>query len=107
MSRILVLDDDPETCNFMRELLRDTDREIETASDPEQALARVRTRPFDLVISDLKLNAQLDGIDVLRAVRKATPETSVIIVTSFGELEKAVQAVREGAFDFVSKPIKN
>jgi DNA-binding NtrC family response regulator len=56
------------------------------------------------VISDLKLNARLDGIDVLRSVREATPGTPVIIVTGFGELEKAVEAVREGAFDFVSKP---
>ena len=103
-SRILVLDDDPGTCRFMQELLSQPDREIETTMDPEQALARVRTKPFDLVISDLKLNARLDGIDVLRAVREMTPGTPVIIVTGFGELEKAVEAVREGAFDFVSKP---
>jgi DNA-binding NtrC family response regulator len=103
-SRILVLDDDPGTCRFMQELLTRADREIETTTDPEQALSRVRTKPFDLVISDLKLNARLDGIDVLRAVREATPGTPVIIVTGFGELEKAVEAVREGAFDFVSKP---
>jgi DNA-binding NtrC family response regulator len=103
-SRILVLDDDPRTCRFMQELLAKADREIETALDPEQALERVRSRPFDLVISDLKLNARLDGIDVLRSVRELTPGTPVIIVTGFGELEKAVEAVREGAFDFVSKP---
>ena len=103
-SRILVLDDDQGTCRFMQELLSHPDREIETTMDPEQALARVRTKPFDLVISDLKLNARLDGIDVLRAVREITPGTPVIIVTGFGELEKAVEAVREGAFDFVSKP---
>ena len=103
-SRILVLDDDPGTCRFMQELLAKPDREIETTTDPEQALARVRAKPFDLVISDLKLNARLDGIDVLRAVRERTPGTPVIIVTGFGELEKAVEAVREGAFDFVSKP---
>jgi DNA-binding NtrC family response regulator len=103
-SRILVLDDDPGTCRFMQELLNKPDREIEATSDPEQALARARAKPFDLVISDLKLNARLDGIDVLRAVREAHPGTPVIIVTGFGELEKAVEAVREGAFDFVSKP---
>jgi DNA-binding NtrC family response regulator len=103
-SRILVLDDDLGTCRFMQELLTRPDREIETTTDPEQALARCRAKPFDLVISDLKLNARLDGIDILRAVREATPSTPVIIVTGFGELEKAVQAVREGAFDFVSKP---
>jgi DNA-binding NtrC family response regulator len=103
-SRILVLDDDPGTCRFMQELLNRPDREIEATSDPEQALARARAKPFDLVISDLKLNARLDGIDVLRAVREANPGTPVIIVTGFGELQKAVEAVREGAFDFVSKP---
>jgi DNA-binding NtrC family response regulator len=103
-SRILVLDDDPGTCRFMQELLTKPDREIETTTDPEQALARCRAKPFDVVISDLKLNARLDGIDVLRAVREATPLVPVIIVTGFGELEKAVEAVREGAFDFVSKP---
>jgi DNA-binding NtrC family response regulator len=103
-SRILVLDDDPGTCRFMQELLNRPDREIEATSDPEQALARARAKPFDLVISDLKLNARLDGIDVLRAVRESSPGTPVIIVTGFGELEKAVEAVREGAFDFVSKP---
>ncbi len=103
-SRILVLDDDPGTCRFIQELLNRPDREIEATSDPEQALARVRAKPFDLVISDLRLNARLDGIDVLRAVRESKPGTPVIIVTGFGELEKAVAAVREGAFDFVSKP---
>ena len=103
-SRILVLDDDPGTCRFMQELLTKPGREIETSLDPEQALSRVRLKPFDLVISDLKLNARLDGIDVLRSVRELTPGTPVIIVTGFGELEKAVEAVREGAFDFVSKP---
>jgi DNA-binding NtrC family response regulator len=103
-SRILVVDDDPGTCRFIQELLNRPDREIEATSDPEQALARVRAKPFDLVISDLRLNARLDGIDVLRAVRESKPGTPVIIVTGFGELEKAVAAVREGAFDFVSKP---
>ncbi|HYU80644.1 MAG TPA: response regulator, partial [Vicinamibacterales bacterium] len=103
-SRILVLDDDPGTCRFMQELLNRPDREVEATSDPEQALARVRAKPFDLVITDLRLNARLDGIDVLRGVREHTPGTPVIIVTGFGELEKAVEAVREGAFDFVSKP---
>lgn len=103
-SRILLLDDDPGICRFMQELLAKAEREIEMTTDPEQALARCRAKPFDLVITDLKLNARLDGIDVLRAVREATPGTPVIIVTGFGELEKAVEAVREGAFDFVSKP---
>jgi DNA-binding NtrC family response regulator len=103
-ARILVLDDDPGTCRFMQELLTRPERDVETTTDPEQALARCRAKPYDLVITDLKLNARLDGIDILRAVREVSPSTPVIIVTGFGELEKAVEAVREGAFDFVSKP---
>jgi DNA-binding NtrC family response regulator len=103
-SRILVLDDDPGTCRFMQELLARPDRDVETTTDPAAALARCRAKSFDLVISDLKLGTSLDGIDVLREVRRASPGTPVIIVTGFGELEKAVEAVREGAFDFVSKP---
>ena len=89
-SRILVIDDDLATCRFMQELLGRPDREIETINDPELALARVRNKSFDLVISDLKLNAKLDGIDVLRAVRQSAPATPVIIVTGYGELEKAI-----------------
>lgn len=103
-SRILVLDDDPSTCRFMQDLLTTPDREVETTTSPEDALARCRAKPFDLVITDLKLGSKLDGIDVLREVHDASPTTPVIIVTGFGELEKAVEAVREGAFDFVSKP---
>jgi DNA-binding NtrC family response regulator len=103
-ARILVLDDDPGTCTFMRELLARPDRAVTTVTSPDDALAAFTARPFDLVISDLRLGARLDGIDVLRAVREVAPDTPVIIVTGFGELEKAVEAVREGAFDFVSKP---
>lgn len=103
-SRILILDDDAGTCRFMQELLAGPDREVETTTSPEEALTRCRATPFDLVITDLQLGGRLDGIDVLRGVHQASPATPVIIVTGFGELEKAVEAVREGAFDFVSKP---
>jgi len=102
--RILVLDDDPGTCRFMQELLARPDREIVTSTGPDEAIRLFRQQPFDLVISDLRLGAKLDGIDVLREVRTIAPGTPVIIVTGFGELEKAVEAVRDGAFDFVSKP---
>ncbi|MEW6320886.1 MAG: sigma-54 dependent transcriptional regulator [Acidobacteriota bacterium] len=102
--RILVLDDDPGTGRFMQELLGRPGREIDAASDPRDALARFRAGSYDLVLTDLRLDADLDGIDVLRQVKAERPGTPVIVVTAFGELETAVAAVREGAFDFVSKP---
>ena len=68
------------------------------------ALARALTTPFDLVISDIDLNAQLSGLDVLRAFRNANPGGQVLLISGFGTLETAIDAVRAGAFDYVSKP---
>ncbi len=104
MFRILVVDDDPETCRFMKELLARPDREIELAHDPDRALALAGELSFDLVISDINLNARLSGLDVLRAFKRATPDAQVLLISGFGSLETAVDAVRNGAFDFISKP---
>lgn len=103
-ARVLVLDDDADTARLMRELLAQTGRTVEASADPDAALARHRVQPFDVVVTDLNLGPDHDGIDVLRAVRAAHAPTQVVIVTAFGELQKAVEAVREGAFDFLSKP---
>jgi DNA-binding NtrC family response regulator len=104
MTRILIVDDDRETCRFMSELLALPDREIESAYDPDTALALARTSAYDLVISDINLNAQLSGLDVLRAFKAANPTGQVLLISGFGTLETAIDAVRAGAFDYVSKP---
>ncbi len=104
MFRILVVDDDQETCRFMKELLARPDREIELAYDPDRALAIAGEMPFDLVISDINLNSRLTGLDVLRAFKSASPDAQVLLISGFGSLEMAVDAVRNGAFDFISKP---
>jgi DNA-binding NtrC family response regulator len=102
--RILIVDDDAETCRFMKELLSQPEREIEATQDPDDALARSARAPFDLVISDIHLNASLTGLDLLRKFRSANPEGQVLLISGFGSLETAIEAVRHGAFDFVSKP---
>ncbi len=104
MRRILIVDDDHETCRFMAELLDAPDREIESAFDPDSALARVDAVRYDLVISDINLNADRSGLDVLRAFRSANPSGQVLLISGFGTLETAIDAVRAGAFDYVSKP---
>ena len=101
---ILVVDDDPETCRFMAELLAHGDRQIELAHEPGAALRRAREGRFDLVISDIHLNAELSGIDILRRFKEADPGVEVILISGFGTLETALEAVRAGAFDYVSKP---
>jgi DNA-binding NtrC family response regulator len=105
MSRILVVDDDRETCRFMRELLQEPEREIEMAETPEAALALLEAGHFDLVLSDINLDAKLTGLDLLRAFKARDPEVEVVLISAFGTLETALEAVKSGAFDYVSKPV--
>ena len=105
MARVLVVDDDRETCRFMSELLEEPGREIAMATSPDEALAAVAASCFDLVLSDINLDAHLDGLDLLRAFKKQDPDVEVVLISAFGSLETALEAVKAGAFDFVSKPV--
>src|SRR4051794_1387495 len=103
MSRILIVDDDGETCRFMAELLDRPDREIRTTQNANEALTLAK-QPFELLISDINLDAQQNGMDVLRAFKQANPRGHVVLISGFGTLETAIDAVRAGAFDYISKP---
>ncbi len=104
MTRLLVADDDPLTCDFFKEILQELPLEISTCLDPRKAVILATEDRFDVVISDINFEQATTGIDVLRAIKKARPETQVILVSGFGSLDTAIAAVREGAFDYVSKP---
>jgi DNA-binding NtrC family response regulator len=104
MARILIVDDDRETCQFIAELLEAPGREIAFEFDPRAALAHAETTPVDLVISDINLNASQSGLDILHAAKKANPRAQVVLISGFGTLETAIEAVRAGAFDYISKP---
>ena len=103
MSRILIVDDDGETCQFMSELLERHDREIRTTQRADEAV-RLAREPFDLLISDINLDAAQDGMDVLRAFKTGNPSGQVVLISGFGTLQTAIEAVRAGAFDYISKP---
>jgi DNA-binding NtrC family response regulator len=103
MPSILIVDDDGETCRFMSELLGRPDRQIRTTQHAGDALALAH-QPFDLLISDINLDAEQTGMDVLRAFKKGNPHGHVVLISGFGTLETAVDAVRAGAFDYISKP---
>jgi DNA-binding NtrC family response regulator len=104
MPRILIVDDDRETCRFIEELLEEPGRDFVSAHGPEDAIVSLRRTPFDLLISDINLNSSRSGLDVLRAFKDAYPRGEVVLISGFGTLETAVEAVRAGAFDYVSKP---
>ena len=103
MKRILVVDDDRESCELLREIFADQGWSTETTQTPARARELAEGERFDLVVSDVNLEAEESGLDLLRRLRETCP---VILVTGFGTLASAVEASREGAWDFVSKPFK-
>ncbi|HJW10076.1 MAG TPA: sigma-54 dependent transcriptional regulator [Holophagaceae bacterium] len=105
MARVLVVDDSKETCEFLEELLGSMGLQVAKATTPEKAEALLGSEPFDLMLSDINLEARRDGLDLLRV---AKPQgVDVILLSGFGTLETAIEAVKEGAFDFLSKPWNN
>jgi DNA-binding NtrC family response regulator len=103
MPKILLIDDDAETCRFLEELLDDKDREFVSIQDPGAAASLIRDESFDLLISDINLNSPLSGLDLLQRFR-AQRQRPVVLISAFGTLDTAVEAVRAGAFDYISKP---
>src|SRR5947209_12303360 len=103
MKRILVVEDDRASCESLRERFADQGWTTETAQTPQRALALAHGTPFDRVVSDVNLEAEQPGLDLLRVLRARCP---VILVTGFGTLSAAVEASREGAWDLISKPFK-
>jgi DNA-binding NtrC family response regulator len=104
MKRILIVDDDRETCQLISELVGAPGRTMREAVSAREALDLIREHRFDLVISDINLNAQESGLDILKSVKSANPAGQVVLISAFGTLDTAVAAVRAGAFDYISKP---
>jgi DNA-binding NtrC family response regulator len=104
-AHLLVVDDDPVTVNLLKEVLTKEGYEVITALSAQEAMARGMEDFFDIVITDMRLGDQ-DGMEVLRSFKKLAPETTVIMITAFGSIETAIEAIREGAFDYISKPFK-
>lgn len=103
---ILVVDDDPDTQDLLREVLSEEKYNVATSGSGEEALKIGEQELFDVIISDMKLGPNLNGLDVLRAYKAIQPESEVILITAFGTMETAIEAVKAGAFDYISKPFK-
>jgi len=103
---ILVVDDDRDTQDLLREVLGGEGYQVSTAGSAEQALEVGQHELFDVIISDMRLGPDLNGLDVLRAYKSVQPESEVILITAFGSMETAIEAVKAGAFDYISKPFE-
>jgi DNA-binding NtrC family response regulator len=102
---VMILDDEPIVCERLRSTLEKVNLDIETFTDPNEAVKRFGVKKFDVLITDLKMK-ELDGIEILKMVQKVSPETKVIIITGFATVEKAREALKIGAYDFIAKPFK-
>lgn len=103
--KMLVVDDEAGMRQLLESAFRDRGFNVSTASNGDVAIELIQTQSFDIVITDLRMPGR-DGLGVLRAAREFSPDTSVIIVTAYGSIETAVEAMRLGAHDFIAKPFK-
>jgi len=102
--RILVVDDEPAQRELVGGFLRKQGFDVVEAAGGGEAVARFKREPFDLVLTDQRM-PDLSGLEVLEAVRSASPETAVVIMTAYGTIETAVSAIKAGAADYLTKPL--
>jgi two-component system, NtrC family, response regulator PilR len=101
--RILVVDDEPSMRSFLDIMLKDEGYDVDLAVDGEEALSFVGSKIYDLVITDIMMPG-IDGTDVLKGVKEVNSETMVIMITAYASTETAVNAMKEGAYDYLLKP---
>ncbi len=106
MNTILVVDDEPNYLIVISELLGEEGFEIITADNGTKALELMKGADIDLVLTDMQM-PDMDGFALLEAVKSSRPEMPVIMITAYGEVEKAVRAMRSGAFNYITKPFNN
>lgn len=104
-SRILVVDDEESIREFLEIMLKKEGYEVSTAEDGQKAKEILQKKSFDMVISDLQM-PNVTGIELLKHVKESYPDTVFMLITAFGTTETAVEAMKMGAYDYVTKPFK-
>ena len=102
---IMVIDDEKIVGAMAKRSLEDDGYEVEAFLNGESALARLAQKPFDVVITDFKMKG-IDGLEILRTVKRLYPQTVVIMITAFANLDVAIEALRDDVADFFPKPVK-
>jgi len=102
---ILVVDDHRETVESLLKILQKEGYNVLVSESGEEALDIIRKQPVHAIVTDLKMSG-MSGIDLLRACKAIAPEIEVVLISGFGTIETAVEAIKEGAYDFITKPFK-
>lgn len=104
MTRLLVVDDEPEICEFLKSFFEDRDFQVETAGSGEAALKLAETFHPQVILLDIKMG-DVDGLEVLKKVKQANPKVKVIMVTALETTDKIESAMRLGADNYITKPL--
>lgn len=104
-SSILVVDDEKDMRQLLQDILEEEHYRVVVASDGQEALAHMESEKFPVVVTDLRMKG-LDGLGLLTQVVQKHPESNLIMMTAFGTVETAVEAMKQGAFDYLTKPVK-
>ncbi len=104
--RVLILDDETDFAEELKEFLQLRDFEVYTANTPGEGFESLRRRPYDLMILDIKLPG-MSGLDILQQVKKLYPAMEVIMISGHGDMDTVIQAMRDGAIDYLRKPFRH
>lgn len=105
LTKILIVDDDETICSILKELLERHEFQVKLAYNAWSALKMLEEENFDVVVADLLLTG-MNGIDLLSTIKRASPNTVVIIITAYGSIPSAVEAIKKGASDYICKPFR-
>jgi DNA-binding NtrC family response regulator len=101
--KVLLVDDEEDFLEAMAERMRARDMEVITASSAGEALKKMESETFDAIVLDFQM-PEMDGMEALKSIKAKRPESQIILLTGFATVEKGVQAMKEGAADFLEKP---
>jgi two-component system, NtrC family, nitrogen regulation response regulator NtrX len=105
MAKILIIEDELSIRNVLKNIISDENKsyEVDEAANGRDGIEMIKNKDYDLVMTDIKMPG-LDGMEVLEIIKMMKPETSVVMISGHGDIQTAVESIKKGAFDFISKP---
>ena len=105
LGSVAVIDDEPNMCKILTKILRAEGYRVVTFTDPREALEQIRQVQPDVVLIDIRM-PEMNGMEALKAIKRGLPQTQVLVMTAYGTIDGAKEALREGALDYVTKPFR-
>ncbi|MEE9442270.1 MAG: GAF domain-containing protein [candidate division Zixibacteria bacterium] len=102
---ILVIDDEKRMCDSLSSLLTDSGYEVKAFQDSDEAAREINNANFDLIVSDIRMS-EITGLEILKLARQVDPQALVVLMTGFGSLDSAIEAINQGAYDYLLKPVE-